>query len=262
MKLIKRTIVTFLTLTLLLGYAPSYTAEVQAAPKVEKSYTVYPFRWPCDISITVDGLGRSQKIERSTVKIAKDKYIKLSKISYADWDGSKHAILRFTIKRPTISTISFKIGKKRYQTRLQARRYSNPVKNMVIPGIMQNGKKKADLASMTRDFDTSGGTLERTIKNAKIEIRAASGWKIKRVCSYMMYSPNAVGNVRSEYGHIDKKYKKGLSKATVKIRELRKDCNYTIYVDFLNIKTGDTFRIRYYINGWDDSPHDTASLVH
>lgn len=257
MKLTKKIIVTFLTLALILSCVPCTTTEVQAAPKVQKTQKYYFFQWPCDIVINADNLSKTQKIAKSSIKSSKSN-MKVKSVKYYMIEGRRCAALTLTVKKAGTSTISFKINKKKYQTKVIAKKYVNPVKHISISGI-KNGNN-TDLAGLTKNFDMaqSLNPYVTTTKNAKIQVEAINGWKIKNISAYPMpdYS-----NLDKEYNYkfknINTTYKNPVSKTTVNVGEIQKEGRYSINIGFINTKTKDIISLEYNVNWWSDAPHDS-----
>lgn len=257
MKLIKKLIVTFLTLALALSCVPCTATEIQAAPKVQRSQKYYFFRWPCDIVINADNLSKTQKIERSSIRSSKNN-MKVKSVKYHTIEGRRGATLTITVKKAGTSTISFKINKKKYQTKVIAKKYVNPVKHISISGI-KNGNS-TDLAGLTKNFDMAQSLKPyvTTAENAKIQVEAINGWKIKKISAYPMpdYS-----NLDKEYNYkfknVNTTYKNPLSKTTINVGEIQKEGHYSIFIGFINTKTKDVISLEYNVNWWSDEPHDS-----
>ncbi len=264
MKLTKKLTVTLLTLALVLGCVPCTTTEVQAAPKVHKKHSFYLMKWPCGNAITVEGLSKSQKIAKSSLKSSNSGVIRMEKISYYKNKKLRNASLQFSIKKPGTSIISFKIGNKKYQTKIIARKYVNPVKSLVIPGIKDGNKTNLANLSSASKYGTIVSSLKPTksTKNAKIQIEAKKGWKIQSTFGYNM---DAIIDPQikidpNEKASFDQKYKNPVSKASARI-DIKKDSHYSIYVRFINAKTKTVIVVNYYINYWPDIMPSDAILA-
>lgn len=259
MKLTKKMIVTFLTLALVFSCVSCTTIEVQAAPKVQKTQKYYFFQWPCDIVISAQNLSKTQKIEKSSIRSSRNN-IKVKNVRYYKREGIRSGILTLTVKKAGTSTISFKIGKKKYQTKIIAKKYVNPVRFLTISGIKDGDN--TDLADLTKNFDMAQSIRPyKTVdKNAKIQVEAINGWKIKNINALPMpdYS-----NLDKEYDYkfknIDRTYKNPPSKVTVNVGEIQKEGHYSIGIKFMNTKTKDVILLEYNINWWSDSPHDNIN---
>ena len=240
MKRMKKQMITLLTMMLMTA---AFAVSAQAAPKVPKSQTLYmkPAPWSktgeTSGSIDVKGMGKSQKIIKSSVKSSNKSRIKISYVSTN--------MITYTVKKPGTAVISFKIGSKKYQTKIYGKKYQNPAKSVVITGV-KNGAR-TNLASLTNKNTSSKQLhLKKTVKNPKVQVKAGKGWKIQSV-SYMC---NAI-EVGMESGM--KSYKKPVSKASARIftKSNKMHTNVggnRITIAFLNAKSGDIVRLIYNID--------------
>ena len=243
MKRMKKHMITLLTVMLMTA---GFAVSIQAAPKVPKSQTHYmkPTPWTktgeTSGSIDVKGMGKSQKIIKSSVKSSNKSCVK---IGYISSDS-----ISYTAKKPGKAVISFKIDSKKYQTKIYVKKYQNPAKSVVITGV-KNGSR-TNLASLTNKNTSSKQLhLKKTVKNPKVQVTARKGWKIQQI-----YYLNG-GLADWESG--TKNYKKPVSKTTLKIftKSNRMKTNVggnRIIITFLNTKSGDTVGVSYNI---DVQPH-------
>ena len=235
--------ITLITLITLLVMAAAVTVSVQAAPKVPKSQTLYmkPTPWAktgeTSGSIDVKGMGKSQKIIKSSVKSSNKSRIKISYVSTN--------MITYTVKKPGTAVISFKIGSKKYRTKIYGKKYQNPAKSVVITGV-KNGAR-TNLASLTNKNTSSKQLhLKKTVKNPKVQVKAGKGWKIQWI-SYMCSAVEA----GMESGM--KSYKKPVSKASIRIFT-KSDKMHTnvggnrITIAFSNAKSGDIVTLIYNID--------------
>ena len=237
--------ITLITLITLLVMAAAVTVSVQAAPKVPKSQTLYmkPTPWAktgeTSGSIDVKGMGKSQKIIKSSVKSSNTNRVEISYVS-ANW-------ITYTVKKPGAAVISFKICSKKYRTKIYGKKYQNPAKSVVITGV-KNGTR-TNLASLTNKNTSSKQLhLKKTVKNPKVQVTARKGWKIQTI----YYLNDGLADWESG----TKNYKKPVSKAAVKIftksNRMKANVGNRITITFLNTKSGDTVGVSYNI---DVQPH-------
>ncbi len=239
MKHIKRHLMTLLALMLMTA---AFTVSAQAAPKVPKSKTTYMYPTPWSTtktgvtggSIDVKGMGKSQKIKKSSVKSSNKNCIE---ISYVASDS-----ISYTVKKPGTAVVSFKIGNKNYKTKVYGKKYVNPAKSVSITGV-KNGSQ-ANLAGLTnKNTGSKRLALKKTVKNPKVQVTAKKGWKITQI----MYSNGDTS--QNEYNI--REYKKAVSKATFKdfgkSKEIKANVGCRITISFVNTKNGGTTDISYNI---------------
>lgn len=238
MRSAKKLIATFLTLALLLGCIPCSTT-VQAAAKVPKTLTFYFTKIHYENGIRINGW---HNIPRASVKSSNNDILQIRSSTKTLGKDGKFSWISFIAKKPGTSTISFKMDGKRYKTKIIIKKYVNPVKSVSITGI-KNGNK-TELASLT-DGSISSPKIElkKTVKNPKLKITAANGWKLNSI----FYFDAAYKDQSSKY------YKKPVAKATVKIfnkiKALKKNTGgYYIQLNFVNTKNKATVSLSYYID--------------
>ncbi len=242
MKSIKKLIVTFLVLVLLLSYVSYATTTVQAAPQVPNSMTYYLTNKPYITNLTINGW---YKIKKSAVKSSNKKIVEINDVTRVEGKGGKSTSIMFSIKKPGSSTISFKIDKKKYQTKIYAKKYKNPAKFISITGVKVGDETNlASLLNKTSSFDKL--KLDKTVKNPRIKVTVKKGWKI----SSLNYQTLA-NNPNEESGN--RYYKSPVSKAEMpifnKAKELKKDAGgYFVEVYLVNTKDGAHLSLGYYID--------------
>ena len=242
MKLSKKFIVTFFILILALGYATCVPKDIRAAPQVPKSTTYYLSTKPYVTGITINGW---YKLKKSAIKSSNKKIIEINDVTRTEGKGGKSTSIMFSIKKPGSSTISFKIDKKKYQTKIYAKKYKNPAKFISITGVKAGDETNlASLLNKTSSFDKL--KLDKTVKDPRIKVTAKKGWKI----SSLNYQTLA-NNPNEESGN--RYYKSPVSKAEMpifsKTKELKKDAGgYYVEVGLVNTKDGAHLSLGYYID--------------
>lgn len=267
MKFTRKLTVTLLTLALVLGCVPYTTTEVQAAPKVDKSLTTYliPDRWNtkgiAGGYIAISGLRKSFSYDDLDKM---EDTIKCSKRNFLSFDGTeiekRSTWIGITAEKPGTATVSFKIDKKEFKTKVYVKKYTNPVRSVSITGVEKNGN--TNLAKYTnRNSETPKLDLTRsTVKDPKIKITAKKDWKIDGIY-YMGAISSTSEPAVNDSG--SKTYKKPVSKAAIgifnKTKKLEKGAGgYNISVGFINTKNNARINVRYFI---DVNPKDVIDGV-
>lgn len=245
MKFTRKLTVTLLTLALALGCVPCTTTEVQAAPKVPKTLTIY-------LTPGGDVEGRI-----SIINIQKNQEITSIKMSskgplrsyYCTRLNDTSAYIGCRAQKAGITTVSFKIGDKQYKTKVYVKKYTNPLKSISITGLKDGNK--TNLANLTNTTNiTKKIELPGTVKNPKVQMIAKKGWKIKWI-SYTCGLKYANYTGGDEYG--TKNFKTPVSKATVNIcnktKILKKNADgYGVFAELINSKNKASLYLTYYID--------------
>lgn len=220
-------------------------AVVNAAPSVSKNQTLYRSSKSSNsyVSIYVNNLG-SSTIKKSSVKssntsVAKPYSIYDSKYSSKTeyFDGSKarsnsshYGYIELKASKAGTATVSFKVGSKSYSSKVTVKDYVNPVKSIKISGV-NSGK---NLASLTKSNSYVSGLTSKTTKNAKVQVTAASGWKITEI-----YTSDY--NSGDHYNYYNNK---GKTSATLNAGTFTKGRSY-VNVTFTNTKNGASLSTSY-----------------
>ncbi len=203
MKLTKKLIVAFLTLALTLGCIPYTTTEVQAALQLPPSkmtlYFTSTSNKPFGYGITIAG----QPIDEHASNI-KSTNKNVLEIDGLEANGYDDTIILFTVKKLGTAAITYTIGDKKYQTKIQVKKYTNPVKSVTITGI-KNGKSSNLVGLTNKNTNSKKIALKKTVSDPKIQVTAKKGWKIMQI----LYKSKTEDNF--------KYYEKPVSKATLNI---------------------------------------------
>ena len=144
--------------------------------------------------------------------------------------GTGHASIYLTVKKAGKTTVSYKIGKETYKTKITFKKgkssnvnYKNPLASITVSGL--NGDK--DFASK---FDKSSGLydslkLSKTQSKAAIKVKAKSGWNVESIDLSTYFKDGS---------HYIDKYDYGKSSATLDGLSLKKskDISYSISISF------------------------------
>lgn len=242
MKNIKRSIMTCLALVCAFSFTIPKSTEVQAAVRVPKQ-TVEYFRpiTSNEFYIKIPGMKKSQKI--TSLKSSNNKVAAIVGGGY--YESEKMGSIGYAGLKPGSATISFKIGGKKYKTKVTIKNYTNPVKTLSLTGVTANGKK--NFASLTdkRSFGGYGSdpklNTTKTIVNPKLHIVAKKGWKIKTV----IWGPHdKIGT---------KLFKNSVSKADLRLNKesgnkIVPHKQFSIDIIFVNTKTKGTLQISHTVN--------------
>lgn len=95
MKSIKKLIVTFLVLVLLLSYVSYATTTVQAAPQVPNSMTYYLTNKPYITNLTINGW---YKIKKSAVKSSNKKIVEINDVTRVEGKAVRALLSCFLLK--------------------------------------------------------------------------------------------------------------------------------------------------------------------
>lgn len=241
MRSIEKLTTYFLPLALIvtcIGYIPK---DVQAATKVPKNVTMYlqqhyrdkkPSATTFIVTPGADGANDITDLKMSPAYFFSD----LSVMTL--YNGACN--IKCTAKRPGTGTVSFKIKNRQYKTKVTVKKYVNPARSVVIPGLTY--KDDPNLAGLTdKKTDSAKITALKTIDDPKIQITARFGWKVEWVSF-----TDGSGSSKTKY------YKKPRSKINKKIvfdrsKKITKNGDYMISVSFYNPKDDVSISVSYYI---------------
>lgn len=234
--------------------------KAEAAVKVAAVQTIYRDS-TSGISyenICVSGLSKTMKlksIKSSNKNVMKPYYVSygttinsyateyldaaMQSNNYKKDSKNYYALIGCQNKKSGTATISFKIGKKTYKTKVAVKKYTNPLKTVNIAGI-KNGKS-TNLASKLNKKNQAN--LENMSKRtAKITIVPKSGWKIKEVTVF-----DAKTQTYTEIRNYN-----GTAKATLHAGKFEEDSPYKVTIKTMD-KTGAIVTSVYYVNYSEDS---------
>lgn len=137
-----------------------------------------------------------------------------------------------TFKRAGTTKVKFKIGDKSYTSKLTAKKYTNPVKSFKF------ADKTIDKSKFKKQ-NTYGTSYKKNQDNAKLTVKAASGWKIINVS---FNSPDTYDEMNYYCTNKPK------SSVTLYCGEVEKNKPYRAYVTFRNTKDNGTITVNYYLN--------------
>jgi hypothetical protein len=156
---------------------------------------------------------------------------------YSSNDESYSATIEMTLYKAGTSNITYTIGKKNYTTKVTVKNYTNPLETVEISGL-KNGKSSNLKGLVDSASSASGLKLKSAQKDAKINLAAKKGWKISSVTLY-----------EGDYNFSESIYSEdGVSSVTMNPGTLKKDANYTLWINVYNEENGGELTILYLIN--------------
>ena len=199
-------------------------------------------------SVSISDMSKSQAMNLKSVKTSKKSVAKLVMASqyessyssdYADPDTSgysssyKDSYVSFLPLKKGTATISFKIGKKTYKTKVTVNAYQNPGSTVKISGVNsgKNVASKANKTDMVKNLK-----LSKTVSNATVELAAKSGWEI---CGVSLTNQKTSASRRWTAGQVVRSLK-------LPVGKLSKSGKYTLSVTY--IKSNVTVTVYYLIN--------------
>lgn len=223
-----------------------------ATPTYTKEQTVYlqskngtTTQW-----LYVSNLGKSDTIKKKNVSssntnvaslFALEKRTSTSSYKYEYYNGAKDYEysnksygydIGVTLKKAGTTEVEFKIGNKSYTSKLTVKKYTNPVKSFKFADKTINKSK-------FNSQNTYGTSYKKNQDNAKLTVKAASGWKITNVSSY---SPETYDEINYWCSSKPK------SSVTLYCGEVEKSKLYRVSVTFRNTKDNGTITVYYYMN--------------
>ncbi len=163
------------------------------------------------------------KIKKSSIKNSNPKVIKILGVD----NQENEAHIRFDVKRVGTTTVTFKVGSKKCTTKVKIKKYTNPAKTIKISGV-KSGKNIA--SKFNKTSDSNNFTLPKTTKNAKLKVKAASGWKLTNAYIQDTTTSKTV---------LSKVYPKGTAKKkSYNLGTLKKGHWYDLTLEFQNQKNG------------------------
>ena len=236
-----------ISLTLAIAAIITLLASPGFAVDTPKTQLVYmngsDYGW---IDIYVGNIPKGQSVKMSSVKVSNKKVLKPTSVSlynsehhyfqeYDDYYDYSSYINLQALKAGTCK-VSYTIGKKSYSTTVTVKKYVNPVKSLVVPGV-KSGK---NLASAFNKNSYNEIDLKSNGKKGNIVLKPKSGWRVISL-EYRNYSD---GIFRSfSWGD------SGTTKAVLPLpKALKKNTYCGIAATLRNVKDGGTISILYDIN--------------
>ena len=222
----------------------AFTVSAASGPSYSKSQTVYMTSKNSNSSYTsiyVGNLTSSQKISKSSVKSSKSSVLapySLYRNTYSyenqyfesGMKGYKGSGYNYSIelraKKAGSANISFKIGSKKYTSKVTVKAYTNPISSLTVTGV-KNGS--SNLAGKFKNESYSDLKLSKNVKNATVTCKAASGWKIVRIGTY---------DANNKLQRSISTRNEGASALSLHAGNLTKNQRNEITVDLVNTKTG------------------------
>lgn len=252
MKLINRKLVPLVLSLIMISVAWVPVTVKAATPSYAKEQTVYlqsargtTIKW-----ISVSNLDEKDTIKKKNVTSSKKSVASIYALEkrnstysykYEYYNGAKeHEYssksygydIGVTFKKAGTTKVKFKIGDKSYTSKLTAKKYTNPVKSFKF------ADKTID-KSKFKNQNTYGTLYKKNQDNAKLIVKAASGWKIINVS---FYSPDTYDEMNYYCTNKPK------SSVTLYCGEVEKNKPYRAYVTFRNTKDNGTITVNYYLN--------------
>jgi len=238
---LKRIISGLLVVAMAAGmFALAPVKETEAASMTyDKKVTVYLLDKSGKSSgYNYDGIGvenPSKSIKLSSLKSSRSSVATVTGVdNYGDY-----SYIEFKAKKPGTTTITFKVGSKKYTSKVTVKNYTNPAKTVKISGV----SKGKNIASKTKKKTYAYNLkLSKTTKKAKLKVKAKSGWKLMDVFVYdnTKSTPKTV---------VEKFYDNGTTKQkTLSLGTLKKSHVYSVYFTFKNKKNGCYQSLDYDIN--------------
>ncbi len=229
-KTMKRLMSLVLVLTLAAAVLVPATTAQAADLKYTKNLTVY---------LTADGWVEWTATNSNTSKKLtsfKSSDTSIFEVQYDEAEGKKPSNW-LKLNKAGTAKLSFKYGGKTYTSTVTVKKYTNPVKTFKLTGV-SSGK---DVSSKSKKTNNPSLKLKKSSDNAKLTIKAKSGWKIKSV---------VFTNQTDWKTLVSKTYKssKVTSSYTKKLGKLRKSKSYYAEVTFVNTSNKGTITVYYAIN--------------
>ena len=140
------------------------------------------------------------------------------------------------------ATVKYKIGSgtTTYSTKVVVRGYTNPTSSITLTGV--NGGRSFASSTKSQSYASQNLTLSSNPTNAKLVVKAVSGWKLDYISVYdtsaEVYTSRGFNNTS-----------KNVQSSTFSLGSLNSTHNYSINVTYINISTGGSINTSYYIHG-------------
>ena len=233
----------------------AFTVSAASGPSYSKRQTVYMTSKNSNSSYTsiyVGNLTSSQKISKSSVKSSKSAVLapySLYRNTYSyenqyfesGMKGNKGSGYSYSIelraKKAGSANISFKIGSKKYTSKVTVKAYTNPISSLTVTGV-KNGSS-SNLAGKFKNKNYSSLKLSKNVKKATVTCKAASGWKIVRIGTF---------DENNKLQRSISTRNEGASVLSLHAGNLTKNHINEITVDLVNTKTGGSLSCTMYLS--------------
>ncbi|MCC8066190.1 MAG: hypothetical protein LIO94_03690 [Clostridiales bacterium] len=248
-KLTKRMISLLLACIMLFGAVP-VSADTTGIPSSQVVYQTstsssyqYGYISLNDLSAKVKSPKSSNTSVASVYSLSNGTYTSKN-YEYDSSSSNRYATITLKLKKAGTTKVTYKVGSTSYTTKVTVKAYSNPVKKITLTNV--NSSKNFASASKTSAnvYDNDSLKLSKTTSNAKLNLTAASGWKISSI--YVSDSKYA-DNVSTD-NSFSRSYSSGKEVSSVKnlnIGKLTAGRNHYLYITFVNSKTNGTLEVSY-----------------
>lgn len=195
MKIIRRVFSLVLTLLIILSAAiPAFAEDSQITiyAKTKKNVQLYRLNKSgvSTVTITLAESTKNFTIKRSTIKVTpgtagaalyrlyKNADVKEEAETGKNIRGTFGYSIDLDIAKAGNAKVSYKLNGETYSFKVKVLDYENPIKTFKITGI-KNGKNIASMVNNSIHADTI--PINTSIKNAKVNVVPAEGWKIKYI---------------------------------------------------------------------------------
>lgn len=233
------------------------TAE--AKPVYPEKLTLYHSsankNWGTYTSITISNLGKNDTIKKSSIKSSDESVMKVMCLnknytSYETQYFSKQKNSTYTYNNYSIemsllkigkATLTFKIGKKSYSSKVAVCNYENPLKSAKILGT--------DYAKQVKEDNSYNGIkTSSTKKNQSFIFKANKNWKITNVNIFEYEKTGANKSYTSTHTQRWNYESAPKSNLTCNVGKIEKNNYYAVFIKLANTKTEGTQQIQFYIN--------------
>lgn len=240
MKKTKKIITILMTLIVMIStMIPAVTVEAAtiSAPSKSVFYLDGVKNQTGCIAIKLGERMKSTNFSESSIKISNKKIVTLDRAfpsgGMTGRDGTwyfGYYYISLKFKKTGTTTVSYKIGKKTYKTKVTVYPYTNPLKKVKMTKV--NGNKNIS-DKLDKSRIASAIKLTKKVENCKLTLEANNGWKITSVYGSFALAGGA--------GFLSGGYKK--SKVTVKLPTFDERTSLRIYM--INTKTGGELTCEY-----------------
>ena len=140
-------------------------------------------------------------------------------------------------KKAVSANISFKIGSKKYTSKVTVKAYTNTISSLTVTGV-KNGSS-SNLAGKFKNESYSDLKLSKNVKNATVTCKAVSGWKIVRIGTF---------DENNKLQRSISTRNEGASVLSLHAGNLTKNHINEITVDLVNTKTGGSLSCTMYLS--------------
>jgi len=199
---IKKFLSIIMTVALIAGITTFSPVTAQAAIEAPKSETLYAQSVGDIISFSVYGIPSGKELDVPTVKSSATSVATIYNV-YSSASNNEYAYesayIDLKVKKFGTTTVSYKIGGKTYKTKIKIKKYkvkkekyTNPIKSITVSGI--NSGKDFSSKFDKQEYIPDAFKLSGTQENAKVEIKAKSGYEVDSISVYETYN-NGYHNV-------------------------------------------------------------------